>query len=133
MAQIRAYLSFTDDCQEAMTFYQQCLGGELTIQHVAGSEMAANMPPELQNRVLHSSLVNGDLTLMASGLESNVTRSNSVSLLLQCGSREEIEQRFAALSAGGTVTYPLSESFWGSTFGHLTDRYGIPWMLDYTH
>ena len=40
MAQLNAYLRFNGKCREAMTFYQACLGGELTIQTVGESPMA---------------------------------------------------------------------------------------------
>lgn len=132
MAQIQVYLGFTDNCQEAMRFYQRCLGGELQVQTVAESPMATDFPAELQGRVLHSILSHGDLTLMASEMVHNATRSQAVSLMLQCTSPQEIETCFEHLSQGGQVTQPLVESFWGSTFGHLTDRYGVNWMLNYT-
>ena len=133
MAQVRAYLGFTDDCQQAMEFYQGCFGGELTVQTVGESPTAAHMPPEMHGRVMHSSLVNGDLVLMASGMNSDVRRGNSVTLMVECTSAEEIERIFERLAEGGRVTQPLEETFWGATFGHLTDRYGIPWMLNHAH
>ncbi|BDP44135.1 VOC family protein (plasmid) [Deinococcus aetherius] len=133
MAQIQVYLGFTDNCKEAMTFYQRCPGGTLEVQTVGESPVAADLPPEAQERVLHSVLTLGDLTLMSSDLGTDVRPNGAVSLMLGCTSREETETYFQRLSEGGQVTHPLSPSFWGSTFGHLTDRYGFQWMLNYTH
>ena len=130
MAQIQAYLGFKDNCQEAMEFYQQALGGELDIMTVAQSPVAAHMAAELQDRVLHSSLVKGDLTLLASDMARDVSSSQSVSLMLQCASREEAETYFQQLSEGGTVTHPLGPSFWGALYGEITDRFGIRWLLN---
>lgn len=31
MKEITPYLNFGGNCREAMTFYQRCLGGELTV------------------------------------------------------------------------------------------------------
>lgn len=132
MAQVQAYLGFTDNCQEAMTFYQRCLGGTLEVQTVGESPVAADLPAGMQDRVLHAVLTRGALTLMGSDLGTDVRPNGAVALMLACDSREETERSFQALSEGGTVTHPLGPSFWGSTFGHLTDRYGFQWMLNHT-
>ena len=34
------------------------------------------------------------------------------------------------LSEGGEVTMPLTATFWSKGFGMLTDRFGVPWMVD---
>ena len=133
MAQIQAYLGFTDNCKEAMTFYQQCLGGTLDLQTVGESPVAGDLPDPMQGRVLHSVLTLGDLTLMGSDMAQDARPNQAVSLMLQCDSQEQVETYFQKLSEGGAVTHPLSPSFWDSTFGHLTDRYGVQWMLNYTH
>ncbi len=44
MSTINSYLRFNGNCSEAMTFYKDCLGGELTMQKVGESPMAGNMP-----------------------------------------------------------------------------------------
>ncbi|WP_216320601.1 VOC family protein [Deinococcus aestuarii] len=133
MAQLQAYLGFTDNGQEAMTFYQRRLGGTLEVQTVGESPVAADLPAGMQERVLQWVLTRGDLTLMGSDMGTDVRPNGAVSLMLECGSREEIETAFQKLSEGGTVTHPFGPSFWGSTFGHLTDRSGFQWMLNHTH
>ncbi|MBZ9712408.1 VOC family protein [Deinococcus multiflagellatus] len=130
MPQLQPYLGFNGACQEAMAFYQQCLGGTLDLMLAGESPVAAQMPPELHGHVLHGRLVSGDLTLLASDMTQDTARSQSVSLMLQCASAEEAHATFDRLAEGGTVTHPLGPSFWGSTFGHLTDRYGIHWLLN---
>ena len=130
MTRINAYLHFDGNCREAMTFYKDCLGGELVIQPVEGSPVADQMPPEARQGVLHSCLTKDALVLMASDLSRGpVVRGHGVSLLLDCVSAGEIQQCFSALSSGGETVCPLGESFWGATFGSLTDRYGIHWSL----
>lgn len=130
MAQIQAYLGFAGQCREAMAFYQQCLGGELDVQTVGESAVSGEMAPETHARVMHASLTSGDLVLLGSDMGGRLEPGQTVSLMVQCDSREQTEAYFGKLSAGGTVTQPLTASFWGSTFGHLTDRYGIQWMLN---
>ncbi|WP_303310059.1 VOC family protein [Hymenobacter sp. BT730] len=128
------YLTFNGNCRDAMTFYQQCLGGELLISTFGDSPMADKMPADAQQGVMHASLKNDILELMASdGGMHAVTQGNAIALSLNCSSAEEIATWFAKLSAGGTITMPLEETFWGATFGMFTDRFGMPWMLNYDH
>lgn len=116
-----------------MQFYQLCLGGELVMQKIAESPMAAQMPSEMGNHILHSILTSNGISLMASDMMGDkIVNGNSVSLCINCSSQEEITRFFENLSKDGTVTHPLHQSFWGSTFGHLVDKFGINWMLNYS-
>ena len=133
MTQINAYLNFNGQCREAMTFYQQCLGGELVMQKISESPMAARMPSEMGAKILHSSLTNENIVLMASDMMgNNIVKGNSIGLCMSCGSSEEINSFFNNLSAGGKIIEPLHQSFWGATFGVLTDKFGINWMFNYS-
>lgn len=95
--------------------------------------MAEQMPPQMKQGILHSTLVNGGLIIMASDMagEQGVKRGNSVSLMLNCSSEEEIRTFYSKLSAGGKATHPLEETFWGALFGDLVDKFGNPWLLHY--
>ena len=126
------YLTFNGTCRAAMTFYQQCLGGELMVQAFADSPAAAHMPPDAQQNVMHSMLTTTDMLLMASDSGMGpVAKGDMVSLSINCGSAQEIQTLFGKLSAGGTVTMDLQDTFWGATFGMFTDQFGIDWMLNY--
>ncbi|PJJ54445.1 VOC family protein [Hymenobacter chitinivorans] len=126
------YLAFNGTCREAMTFYQQRLGGDLQMQTYAGTPAAENLPAEAQNNVLHAILTNGSLVLMASDAgQQAVTKGNMVSLSVNCRSEEEITSLFQQFAEGGTITMDLQDTFWGAKFGILTDRFGIDWMFNY--
>jgi PhnB protein len=134
MSQINAYLTFAGNCRDAMNFYKSCLGGELYMQTVGETAMAGRMPPETHALVMHSSLSNGSLVLMASDMMADgegVVQGNATTLMLQCGSETEIKECFSKLSAGGKVNAAVKEEFWGSLFGDLTDKFGHRWMLNY--
>ena len=133
MAQLNPYLGFNGNCREAMEFYKSVLGGELTMQTMGESPMAAGMPPEQHNNILHSQLKNEHLILMGSdmGGESTEKGGEKLSLCMVCESKEEIERLFAALSEGGNVEHPLKEEFFG-TFGDFRDKYGFRWMFQYS-
>ncbi|HWK05152.1 MAG TPA: VOC family protein [Puia sp.] len=133
MTQINSYLTFNGNCREAMTFYRECLGGELTLQTIGESPLADKIPPQMRDSILHSTLIRGALQIMASDMvaEQGLVKGNSVSLMLNCSSEEEINTFYGNLSKGGQATHPLENSFWGALFGDLTDRYGNHWLLHY--
>src|SRR3972149_4647249 len=129
MAQLLAYLAFNGNCKEAMEFYKGCFEGELILMTHGQSPMAAQAPPELRDKIMHSSLqISGKMVLM--GADSmggeEYKHGNANSLCLVCESKAEIERLFSRLSAGGRVAYPLKEEFFG-TYGQLTDKYGFGW------
>jgi PhnB protein len=131
MARLNPYLNFNGRCREAMTFYHQCLGGELTMQKVSESPMAAQLGSELGAHILHSTLTNDNIILMGSDMMgANLVNGNSITLLLQCSNDKEITHFFERLSINGQVKTPLHQSFWGGTYGELVDKYGLLWMLN---
>lgn len=132
MAQLDAYLSFNGNCREAMTFYKECLGGELNIMTVGDSPVADKIPDMAKDSVMHADLKNGRLNLLGSDMMGkNLEHGNAITLCLNCSSEDEIQNYFSKLSSGGKVTQPLRVEFWGGTFGTLTDRFGLNWMFNY--
>ena len=65
MTQIYAYIGFNGKCREAMTFYQQCLGGDLMFQPIGGSPIESEFRAGLEDQILHCSLTKDSLLLMA--------------------------------------------------------------------
>ena len=130
MTQLNPYLRFNGNCREAMTFYQSCLGGELTIQTVGESPAAGQMPPSMQDNVMQSVLAKEGFVLMASDMvgPKGVKNGDAISLATMGSSKAEIEPIFAKLSAGANVLHPLFEEYFG-TFGDLVDKFGIGWMF----
>jgi len=135
MTPIAAYLNFDGDCREAMTFYQQCLGGELQVMNFGGTDFKGEFesPPGAEDRVLHACLSGASFSLMASDTMPGMpyTVGNHISMMLECDSAEQVDERFASLSAGGHATMPPGDAFWGAYFAMLTDRFGMSWMLSH--
>lgn len=130
MSQINPYLTFNGNCREAMTFYQNCFGGDLEMIAVKDSPMAGQWPAEAQKKILHASLTKDRLILLGSDMGGDIgqVRGNMISLALNCSSEEEIKTYFDNLSLGGHVTHPL-HTFFDGTIGALTDRFGMNWIL----
>jgi PhnB protein len=132
MTQINAYLNFGGKCRDAMTFYKECLGGELTLQTVGSSPVAGQMPAGMQEQVMHSSLVKNGMIIMATDMtREKLVDGNTVYLCVNCCTSEEINTYFNKLSVGGEIIDPLAEMFWGGIFGTMTDKFGIRWMFIY--
>ncbi|TZF84476.1 VOC family protein [Pedobacter sp. BS3] len=131
MTSVYAYLTFNGNCREAMTFYQQCLGGELHFQTIAESPLAEKMPSQMKKHILHATLTQETLTIMASDMVSDqgLIRGNTISLMLNCSNEDQIKAYYNCLSAGGEATHPLELTFGGALFGDLTDKFGNNWLL----
>ena len=116
-----------------MTFYKECLGGELSLMTVGEMpEMAAQMPAEMRDSIMHSSLTSGDMVIMASDLNrESPIQGNTIHLCIDCKSEDEQNEFFSKLSAGGTVTEPLADMPWGGRYGSLKDKFGIFWLFNY--
>ena len=133
MTQINSYLTFSGNCREAMNFYKDCLGGELTLQTIGESPLADKMPPQMKESIVHATLIKGGLIIMASDMvgDRGLIKGNSVSLMLNCNSEEEIRTCYSNLVAGGEADHQLEISFWGALFGDLTDKFGNHWLLHF--
>ena len=132
--QLTPYIMFNGQCEEALKFYEKALGGQIKdlmrFEGTPGEKMAKD-----KNKVMHSHFaVNGNVLFMASDSGQDGTGSASggmVHLSLNFTDAGSIQNVFAKLADGGTTTMPLQDTFWGATFGMLTDRYGINWMFNY--
>ncbi len=128
--QLHPYLNFDGRTEEAMRFYAQAIGGELTLMRMGDSPMP--VPEEVKNRIMHAGLRLPGLTLMASDSRPGepVVNGNSVHLSLNFDSPEAQDAAWNGLTEGATVTMPLAQQFFGR-FGVLTDKFGMSCMLHY--
>lgn len=130
---IQSYLTFNGNCREAMQFYQQCLGGTLSIQDIGTSPLAGKMPQKMKDCILHATLTKGDMVLMGTDMVGNtgLIKGNAVSMMLNCSSEQELRDCFQKLSYEGTISHPIENTFWGAMLGDLTDKYGNQWLLHF--
>ena len=128
------YLNFNGDCQEAFKYYERVLGGKIVamMSHAdMPAEAQAQTPPEWKNKIMHARLMVGDQVLMGSDAPSGqFEKAQGMSVALQVDDPNEAERIFAALADNGTVRMPIQPTFWAIRFGMLTDRFGIPWMVN---
>lgn len=130
--QINPYLNFNGNCKEAFETYERIFKGkiEALLPH-AGTPAEQHTPPEWQDKILHARLnVNGQV-LMASDIPPKSYKPiEGFAVSLGITDIREAERIFRELSEGGRITMPLQPTFWAVGFGMLTDRFGIPWMIN---
>ena len=130
---VEPYLSFEGRCEEAIEFYQKAVGAEVQkLLRFKDCPMPANAdctPPD-GNKVMHASLRIGDSLVMASDGQCNApAKFSGTALSLSVRDDAEAKRAFNALSDGGQVGMPLTKTFFSSSFGMVTDRFGVPWMI----
>ena len=129
MPNLNPYLTFNGNCREAMTFYKECLGGELTLMVVGESPVADQMPPQFKDQILHSSLKTKDMEFMGSDMQpEKLLEGNAVHLCLTCNTEEETRSLYDKLAEGGKARQPVHEMFF-CLIGALTDKFGKQWMV----
>ena len=131
-ATLTPYLTFNGNAREAMTLYHSILGGELTMQTFAESKMARK--PEENDLIIHATLKNEGLTFMASdSMPSRQAKfGDNVNMSISGIDGDRLTKIFSGLANGGKIDMPLAKQFWGDTYGQLTDKFGIHWMVNIT-
>ncbi|HEY8369218.1 MAG TPA: VOC family protein [Thermodesulfobacteriota bacterium] len=131
--QVQPYLFFDGRCEEALEFYRRALGAEVTtLMRFKESPDPGSCPPAPggADKVMHAAFRIGKTTLLASdGMCGGRPSFAGFSLSLTAADDAEAERRFAALADGGRVEMPLARTFFASSFGMVTDRFGVTWMV----
>ncbi|AWW32003.1 VOC family protein [Echinicola strongylocentroti] len=133
MSRIITYLTFNGNCREAMRFYQACLGGTLEFQTIEESPLSVNLPSAFKKCILHATLRHGQALLLGTDMvgDNGLKKGNSVSMMIDCGSQNEIRTYLSNLSEGGLLIAPLEENYWGALVGEVQDKFGNYWLLKY--
>ena len=132
-SRLNPYIHFDGNAREAMEFYQQALGGELTISTFAEGGMPSD--PADANKIMHAQLdlPNGEVLMAADTMAGQMAPPFSgISMSLSGDDDAELSAWYDRLVDGGTVLEPLVEAPWGDKFGLLTDRYGLTWYVNIT-
>jgi PhnB protein len=129
MAKLNPYLTFNGNCREAMNFYKEIFGGELSLMTGGESPAASQMPPQYHNAILHSSLKTVDFEIMATDMvPDKFNEGNTVHLSLICKTEKELHSLFEKLSADAKISQPVDQMFFG-LMGTLTDKFAKSWLL----
>lgn len=125
------YLNFGGNCAEAFRFYEQHLGGKISMMMTHAQQPGGDKVPEdWKNAILHARITLGETELLGADIPPDrfqPMRSAYLSLLLD--STAEAERVYALLSEGGQIFMPMQETFFAHRFAQLRDRFGTSWML----
>lgn len=129
--QIACYLTFNGNCGEAMAFYKDCFGGQLSIQYLSQTPQGKDLPKKMRSCVLHALLQNDKFVLMGTDIvgEAGLHKGNAISFCIDCKSQRAVEKYYVKLSMGGEAAHPLKVNHWGIMHGELIDKYGHHWIL----
>jgi PhnB protein len=135
MSVLNPYLNFRGEAKEALEFYRSVFSGELTVSSFADLGME-DVPEAERGFVMHGQLETpAGFTLMASDVPSHmeyVVGTNQFSISLSGPSDDDTQLRgyWQKLGEGASITEPLATAPWGASFGMLTDRFGINWLVN---
>ena len=130
---LNPYINFLDNARAAMEFYQTVFGGKLTMNTFA--EFHASQDPAEADKIMHAELAaDNGIKFMAADTPSGMEYrpGATISMSLSGDNEAELSNYFQKLASGGMVTMPLEKATWGDTFGMLTDKFGINWMVNIT-
>jgi PhnB protein len=123
------YVNFAGTCAEAFRFYEQQLGGTISMLMTHGQAPdQSKINPAWKDLVLHARIAIGGTELMGADIPG-AEPMRSAYLSLNDESDAEAERIYSALSSGGDVFMPMQETFFATRFGQLRDRFGINWMI----
>ncbi len=140
MASVNPYLNFNGNCEEAFTLYKKVFGTEFQFAgKFKDMPPLEGQPPIAEadgEKIMHISLpISKETMLLGSDcLESfggKAIFGSNFTVSVNTDSQEEADKIFSGLAEGGKITMPMNQTFWGSYFGMLVDRFDIPWMVSF--
>ena len=131
MMQLHTYLNYGGNCEQAFRFYEQHLGGTVTMLMRHGENPGpGQVAPEWRDKVLHAHLTLGGTELLAADIPPDRFQPmRSAYLTLTLDTADEADRIYVLLSDGGDVFMPIGETFFAHRFAMLRDRFGTSWML----
>jgi len=140
MTTVNVYLNFDGQCEEAFLFYKSVFGGEFPyfsrFKDMPKEDNSPEVATEEGNRIMHVTLpISAETCLMGSDISSVYSPEhmvgNNCSVSINVDSKAEAEKLHNGLSADGTIIMALQTTFWATSFGMFTDKFGINWIVNF--
>lgn len=125
------YVHFDGNAEEALNFYKDILGGEITMTSRYG-DSPMPVDEDWKNKLMHARLKFGNNEIYISDGPKNfrAIRGGDIQLSVDVPDENKIGEVFNKMAEGGQITMPLADQFWGAKFGMLKDKYGVGWMFN---
>ncbi|KOV17652.1 3-demethylubiquinone-9 3-methyltransferase [Streptomyces sp. XY431] len=127
---LNPYITYNGDARQALEFYQQVFGGELSL-NTYGDFGAGEGPGG--DRIMHGMLTTSSgFTLMAADNPPGTDHTPGGNISVSVSGEDDAELRgyWEKLSGGGSVAVPMDKQMWGDVFGMCTDRFGVTWLVN---
>jgi PhnB protein len=121
---------YLEQCQSALDYYTQIFGGEIKNTQLAdGIEMFKGHEGKLIHAELH---INDACILYFADVFGHVEKGNHIWLSIDLESEVELQAIYEALSQDGQIKMELQDTFWGTRYGVITDKFGLIWELNFS-
>jgi PhnB protein len=123
------YVTFPGTAREALTFYADVFGGELTLHTFADFGRSDGPPSAIAHGVLAGTV---DLAAADAAADAETVPPQGLMLsLLGTAAPPVLHGWFDRLARDGSVVDPLAPKPWGATDGQVVDRFGLHWLVGY--
>ena len=129
-SQLNPYLNFNGNARQAMQFYTEVFGGELTLNTFAQYGRADSPDAD---RIMHGALeTDAGYSIMAADVTSEMEYHPiaGCSMSLSGDDGDVLRGYFEKLAASGTITMPMMKQVWGDEFGMCVDGFGVSWLVN---
>lgn len=130
-SKLNPYINFKGTARSAMKFYESVFGGKLDLTSYAEGGMTEHQTEA--DQIMHGMLVaeNG-MTIMGADTPDGMpfVPGTNMSISLSGDNEAELSDYFAKLADGGNIAQPLTKAPWGDTFGMVTDKFVVFWMVN---
>ena len=130
---VQTYVTFNGRCEEALALYKKAVGAKVTglIRWKESLDKDMKGPPGYEEKIMNAAFLIGETQLMADdGMGDKTAEFKGMTPVIEVADDLEAKRVFTALGEGGKVTMPLMKTFWTSSFGMLTDKFCVPWMVN---
>ncbi len=140
MLTLNPYLVFKGNCEEAFNFYKDIFKGDILFMgrySDVPQESKPLFPDVAGEKIMHATLqINPETVIMACDSpeadEPGVKPSaETFYLYISTENQEDAYRIFSELAAGGRITMPITQTFWSTHYGMVTDRFGIHWKITF--
>ena len=122
MNKLVPHLWFDKEAREASAFYVSLFDNS----SISNSVVISNTPSG-DTESIEFKLEEQDFMAISAGPFFKF--NHSVSLMVNCGSKDEVAAKWEKLSEGGEVLMPLGEYPFSKYYGWVQDRFGLSWQL----
>ncbi len=134
MLRCTPFLLFDGNCAEAMTFYHNCLGGDLTLTKLADTPMKDMLPKEKWGRLINANLKSGEIEISATDWMASPQyepkQGDTSAIFIIGGSYEELKVVFDKLAEGAKEDrFQELHNLPFGTYGQFFDKFGVHWIF----